>query len=382
MAEIKCPHCGKQFTVSESEYESVVSQIKNSEFEKEVERRLHEIEKTHETEVKLKVAETERNFEKKLSKAQTEISTLSSELKSVKAESDAKVKEKELEIKSKYQDEISKINEAHDSEKKSLVSELEYYKDLKAKASTKMIGESLEQHCMNEFNKLRMTAFRNDYFEKDNEVSESGSKGDFIYRAKDDTGMELLSIMFEMKNEMETTEKKHKNEDFFKELDKDRKEKGCEYAVLVTMLEADNDYYNQGIVDVSYRYDKMYVIRPQFFISLISILRNAALSQVELRHEVEIANQNNIDVVNFEKSLNDFKAKFTKNTDLATRKFNETLDEIDKAISHLQKTRDALTSCMRNINYADNKLEDVTMKRLCKGNETVTEMCKEAGIDV
>ncbi len=233
-----------------------------------------------------------------------------------------------------------------------------------------MIGESLEQHCETEFNKLRATAFQRAYFEKDNDTK-TGSKGDFIYREFSESGVEFISIMFEMKNEMDTTATKHKNEDFFKELDKDRKEKKCEYAVLVTMLEADNEYYNSGIVDVSYKYPKMYVVRPQFFIPIITVLKNAALNSLQYRHELELVRNQNIDITHFEEDINDFKDKFSRNFRLASEKFRRAIDEIDKTIDHLQKTKEALLSSENNLRLANNKAEDLTIKRLTKGNPTM-----------
>ena len=244
------------------------------------------------------------------------------------------------------------------------------YKDLKAKLSTKMVGETLEQHCENEFNKLRATAFRNAYFEKDNDAR-TGSKGDFIYRENDGEGNEIISIMFEMKNENETTATKHKNEDFFKELDKDRREKKCEYAVLVTLLEADNEYYNTGIVDVSHRYPKMYVIRPQFFIPMITILRNAALNSLDYKRELVAVRNQNIDITHFEENMEAFKTAFSRNYELASRKFQTAIDEIDKTINHLQKTKEALMSSENNLRLANNKAEDLTIKRLTRGNPTM-----------
>ena len=251
--------------------------------------------------------------------------------------------------------------------------QVEYYRDFKAKQSTKMVGESLEQHCLMEFNRIRAAAFRNAYFEKDNDAR-TGSKGDFIFRECSDDGQEFISIMFEMKNEMDTTAAKHRNEDFLKELDKDRNEKKCEYAVLVSLLEPDNELYNSGIVDVSYRYPKMYVIRPQFFIPLISILRNAALNSMEYRKQLAAIQNQNIDITNFENEMNDFKNKFARNYDLASRRFKEAIDEIDKTIIHLQKTKDALLSSENNLRLANNKAQDLTIKRLTKNNPTMQAM--------
>lgn len=279
-------------------------------------------------------------------------------------ESQIKLKNNEWELKEKS------LCEKHADEIKRRDDEIAYYKDFKARQSTKMIGESLEQHCETEFNKLRATAFQNAYFEKDNDIK-TGSKGDFIYREYSNDGVDFISIMFEMKNEMDTTATKHKNEDFFKELDKDRKEKNCEYAVLVTMLEADNEYYNSGIVDVSYKYPKMYVVRPQFFIPIITVLRNAALNSLQYRHELELVRNQNIDITHFEEDINDFKDKFSRNFRLASEKFQKAIDEIDKTIDHLQKTKEALLSSENNLRLANNKAEDLTIKRLTKGNPTM-----------
>ena len=248
--------------------------------------------------------------------------------------------------------------------------EIERYKDFKAKLSTKMVGETLEQHCEIEFNRLRATGFQNAYFEKDNDAK-SGSKGDYIYRDKDSEGGEFISIMFEMKNEMDTKSTKKKNEDFLKELDKDRREKNCEYAVLVSLLEPESELYNSGIVDVSHKYPKMYVIRPQFFIPIITLLRNAALNSLEYRRELSLVKAQNIDVSNFEVAMNDFKDKFSKNYELASRKFKTAIEEIDKTIDHLQKTKDALLSSENNLRLANNKAEDLTIKRLTKNNPTM-----------
>ena len=268
-----------------------------------------------------------------------------------------------------------------ESEKNSTIAELNaqikskdeaiaYYKDLKSRLSTKMVGESLEQHCMNEFNKIRATAFRNAYFDKDNDAS-SGSKGDFIYRECDENGVEIISIMFEMKNEMDETATKKKNEDFFRELDKDRREKDCEYAVLVSMLEPDSELYNTGIVDVSYRYPKMYVIRPQFFIPMITLLRNASLNALRYKQELAVIKNQNIDISHFEEDMNDFKEKFNRNFRLASERFHRAIDEIDKTIDHLQKTKEALLSSENNLRLANNKAEDLSIKRLTKNNPTM-----------
>ena len=272
--------------------------------------------------------------------------------------------------------EIEKLKASYEAQLKAKGEEVEFYKDFKARQSTKMIGESLEVFCMNEFNKLRPTAFQNAYFEKDNEVSGSGSKGDFIFRDFED-GVEYISIMFEMKNEADETATKHKNEDFFKELDKDRKEKNCEYAVLVSMLEPDNELYNTGIVDVSYRYDKMYVIRPQFFIPMITLLRNASRNSLEYKRElIDVRNQN-IDITHFEENMNLFKDGFERNYRLASEKFAKAIEEIDKTIDHLQKVKEGLIGSERNLRLANDKAQDLTIKRLTKNNPTMAKKFEE-----
>lgn len=272
-----------------------------------------------------------------------------------------------------YEIEKNQIIESHKNEIRLKDEQIEQYRDFKAKQSTKMIGESLEVHCSNEFNRYRATGFKNAYFEKDNDAR-TGSKGDFIFRDFTDDGMEYISIMFEMKNEADTTATKHKNEDFFKELDKDRREKKCEYAVLVSLLESDNDLYNEGIVDVSYRYEKMYVIRPQFFIPLITLLRNAALNSVQYQRELALVKAQNIDITHFEENMETFKTGFAKNYDLASRKFNDAIDEIDKTIDHLRKVKEALTSSERNLRLANDKAQGLTIKRLTKNNPTMKQM--------
>ena len=272
-------------------------------------------------------------------------------------------------IESKLQ--ISSQKEKYESELKLKDEMIERYKDVKLKLSTKMIGETLEQHCEVEFNKLRATGFQNAYFEKDND-SKTGSKGDYIYREKDESGTEIISIMFEMKNEQDVTATKHKNEDYFKELDKDRNEKKCEYAVLVTLLEADNELYNSGIVDVSYKYPKMYVVRPQFFVPMITLLRNASMNSLKYKAELALVKNQNVDITNFEENMNAFKAGFNKNFELASSRFKTAIDEIDKTIDHLQKTKDALLSSENNLRLANNKAEELTIKKLTRGNPTMT----------
>lgn len=420
MQEIKCPKCGEIFQVDESGYAAIVQQVRDKEFTKEIQNRENQFEVEKLNAIQLAKLEAEREYTEKLSKKEAEISDLKSEITVEKAAKKAEIsetlaqKDKEIaELKNKLQasdkdkeleinkitnkmqlellekdNHIDKLNNEKDlSEKNCLLreqtlkeqyeeklrfkeEEIARYKDFKAKLSTKMIGESLEQHCEIEFNQLRATGFQNAYFEKDNDAK-TGSKGDYIYRDKDSEGLEFISIMFEMKNEMDSTSTKKKNEDFFKELDKDRNEKKCEYAVLVSMLEPENELYNAGIVDVSHKYPKMYVIRPQFFIPIITLLRNAALNSLDYKKELEIIKAQNIDISNFEAEMNDFKTKFAKNYELASRKFKTAIEEIDKTIDHLQKTKEALLSSENNLRLANNKAEDLSIKRLTKNNPTM-----------
>lgn len=385
MNEIKCPNCGKVFKVDDSSYADIVNQVHNSEFSKEIEEREKTLDALKESEFKIRINEKE-----------TDINNLKSKIEILKSENELKIKDElstkeqellkqkgEIEIlKEKIENslkdskiKVDELNKKHDEELREKDELIERYKDFKLRQSTKMLGENLEQHCEIEFNKLRATGFQNAYFEKDND-SRTGSKGDYIFRDSKD-GTEFISIMFEMKNEADETAAKHKNEDFFKELDKDRNEKNCEYAVLVTMLESDNEYYNNGIVDVSYKYPKMYVIRPQFFIPIITILRNSALNSLSYQQQlIEIQNQN-IDISNFESNMNDFKEKFSKNYDLASRKFADAIDEIDKSITHLQKIKDALLSSENNLRLANDKAQDLTIKRLVKNNPTMQEKFDE-----
>ena len=390
MQEIKCPKCGEVFQVDESGYAAIVKQVRDSEFAKEIteHERIYLNEK--EGAVKLAVAKAASEKEREIAAKDAEIERLKGELRLGKANSELAVKnaviEKETKIlelenklilgKSEKELMEKSLNERYSDELKRKDDEIAYYKDFKARQSTKMVGESLEQHCEAEFNKLRATAFKNAYFEKDNDAK-SGSKGDFIYREFDDNGTEFISIMFEMKNEMDTTATKHKNEDFFKELDKDRREKNCEYAVLVSLLEADNEYYNAGIADVSYKFPKMYAVRPQFFIPIITVLRNAALNSLQYRAELELIRNQNIDITHFEEDINDFKDKFSRNFRLASDKFKKAIEEIDKTIDHLQKTKDALLSSENNLRLANNKAEELTIKKLTKNNPTMTQKFSE-----
>ena len=389
MHEIKCPNCGTIFQIDEMDYQNVVKQIRDQEFEKEISERekqykiekesavelaKNKIEKEYQervTEQKLEIVELKNKLvlqdkestltiQNALSKKESEISTLSNQLELLK--NDFLMKEKNL-------------KETYEEKLKDREEQISYYRDFKAKQSTKMIGESLEVHCSNEFNKLR-PLFSNAYFEKDNDAR-SGSKGDFIYRDYDDEGMEFVSVMFEMKNEADMTATKHKNEDFFKELDKDRREKKCEYAVLVSLLEIDNDYYNEGIVDVSHKYEKMYVIRPQFFIPLITLIRGMAMNSLKYKKELLMIQNQNIDISHFEDNLNTFKEGFARNYRLASDKFKKAIDEIDKTIDHLQKTKEALLSSENNLRLANNKADDLTIQRLTKGNETMKKLFSE-----
>ncbi len=390
MAELKCPHCGQAFTVDDAELGSIIAQIRDGEFDREVSGRVDEVKAHMQKEHELELGALENKIRlKEKEEHEKELEQLRTQLK----EAQDKTKEYENELKRSEDKQKLAVMEAvktvedekHDLEKK-LVSEKEmgelklkqkddliaYYKDFKARMSTKMIGESLEQHCENEFNKYRATAFKNASFEKDNDAR-SGSKGDFIYRECDENGVEILSIMFEMKNEMDETATKHKNEEFFKELDKDRNEKKCEYAVLVSMLEAESDLYNNGIVDVSYRYEKMYVVRPQCFLPIITILRNAALNALSYKQQLEIAKNQDIDISHFEESLLKFKDDFGRNYELAHKHFDKAIDEIDKTIQHLQKVRDELVGSDKQLKLATNKVEDVSIKKLTRGNPTMQE---------
>ena len=369
MQEIKCPNCGDVFQDDETVYDKIVKQVRDREFDRELERREELLASKNELEIeklnaRLSAASTEKklavnqaNSEKERELAEKDI--LISKLKGEIASKDNENKLKTQALKEQYEEKIKLKDE-----------QIEYYRDFKAKQSTKMVGESLEQHCDYEFNKIRASAFPNAYFEKDNDAR-SGSKGDFIFRDMDENGTEFISIMFEMKNETDTTSTKKKNEDFFKELDKDRREKNCEYAVLVSLLEIDNELYNTGIVDVSYKYPKMYVVRPQFFIPIITLLRNAAMNSLEYRQELETIRHQNIDISNFEEKMNLFKEGFSRNYRLASDKFQTAIDEIDKSISHLQKIKDALISSENNLRLANDKAEDLTIKKLTRGNPTM-----------
>lgn len=378
MQEIKCPNCGEVFAVDESGYARILQQVRDKEFEKELKRREDDLAGIKESELKLARMEQKEEFNKLLSSKEAEIFEKEKELSKKEAEIEklrGQLSNKEAESELKAQS----MQRQYEERLKLKDEQIEYYKDFKARQSTKMVGESLEQHCLTQFNSLRMTAFPNAYFEKDNDVR-SGSKGDFIFREEID-GVEFISIMFEMKNEMDGTAAKHKNEDFFKELDKDRREKKCEYAVLVSLLEIDNELYNNGIVDVSYKYEKMYVIRPQFFIPMITLLRNAALNSLQYRKELEVAKHQQIDVLHFEENMNAFKEGFARNYRIASNKFKTAVEEIDKTISHLQKTKEALLSSENNLRLANNKAEDLSIKRLTKNAPSVKEMFDELDVN-
>lgn len=365
MAEIKCPNCGEIFTVDESGYAQIVQQVRDREFEKELQRRKEELERNKENEVKLAGIEKDE----KMRELESTVELLKKEIES----QDEKKKVAVLEAVQEKNNEITKLNaekisleQKYSTELKAKDDLIDQYKDFKARLSTKMLGESLEQHCSNEFNKIRMTAFPNAYFEKDNNAKD-GSKGDFIFRECSDDGIEFISIMFEMKNEMDTTATKHKNEDFFKKLDKDRCEKGCEYAVLVSMLEMDNELYNNGIVDVSYKYEKMYVIRPQFFIPIITLLRNAAMKTLDYRRQLAEVKAQQLDISQFEENLNNFKSSFLRNYTLASDHFEKAIDAIDKSIKQMEKIKSELQLSIKHLSTANNKAEDLTIKKLTKG---------------
>ena len=389
MNEIKCPKCGTVFQISETDYESIVKQIKDHEFQKELSLREEQYRKEKENAIKLAEVNKEKELTDSLNKKNIEISDLKNQLALLESKKELEIQKalsekdkkidnltSEMEIKNKeYALKENTIKESYETKLKDKDEQIAYYKDFKAKQSTKMIGESLEQHCSTEFNRLR-PLFKNAYFEKDND-SRSGSKGDFIFRDFDDDGNEIVSIMFEMKNEADETASKHKNEDFLKELDKDRQEKKCEYAVLVSLLEIDNEYYNNGIVDMSHKYDKMYVIRPQFFIPLITLIRNLASNSLKYKKELQVIQNQNIDISHFEENMNAFKEGFGRNYRLASEKFKKAIEEIDKTIDHLQKTKDALLSSENNLRIANNKAEDLTIKKLTHNSETMAKMFED-----
>ena len=435
MNEIKCPHCGEMFTIDEAGFAAILKQVRDAEFDKEVRRHEQLLASEKQKAVQLAVAEALAKAQGDAAQKEARIAELEARLQAEQRErehqmrlahaereraladaaatKDARIAELEQRVEAqgrafeaekklaveqtrsaleRERDALAAQVALKDAEKSQATSalkeqlaielkakddiiaykdgEIERYKDMKARLSTKMVGESLEQHCETEFNKIRATAFPRAYFEKDNDASE-GSKGDFIFRECDEDGNEIVSIMFEMKNESDDSSHRHKNEDFFKKLDADRRKKGCEYAVLVTLLEPESELYNQGIVDVSYRFEKMYAIRPQFFLPMISILRNAALNSMAYKAELAVVRNQNIDITKFEEQMETFKSGFARNYDLASRKFQTAIDEIDKTILHLQKTRDALVSSENNLRLANNKAQDLTIKRLTRNNPTM-----------
>lgn len=401
MNEIKCPHCGEMFTVDESGYAAIVKQVRDSEFNKDIHTRLNELQqslsvqhqaelKSQESQIKLQAKES---YDKEIDLLKLQLQRERENAKELEMKLNSSEQDKKLAViqaERRVEEEKRKIEEEKRNLESDIINqenkykilldekdkEVQLYKDLKTRMSTKMVGETLEQHCLNEFNRIRMTAFPNAYFEKDND-QRTGSKGDFIYRECDANGVELISIMFEMKNEMETTATKHKNEHFFKELDKDRREKNCEYAVLVSLLEADSDYYNAGIVDVSYEYEKMYVVRPQCFIPIITLLRNAALNSLKYKQELAEVKNQHIDITNFESSLMDFKNDFSYNFNQAHKRFEEAIKGIDDTMSKLQKIREALTKSDDQLRRANNKVDGITIKKLTKGNPTMAEKFEE-----
>lgn len=388
MAELKCPHCGQAFTVDDVELSSIIEQIRNREFEKDVTARVTEVTDRLNELHKMELVSQRSSIELKTKEAHDkEIELLKQQLRAaedlnheLKSRIDSSEDKKQLAVmeavksveeeKKALENRLSAEKEKNAAIIKEKDTQIEFYKDLKTKMSTKMVGETLEQHCELQFNQLRATAFRNAYFEKDNDAR-TGSKGDYIYRECDENGTEIISIMFEMKNEMDTTATKHKNEDFFKELDKDRNEKKCEYAVLVSLLETDNELYNAGIVDVSYKYNKMYVVRPQCFIPIITLLRNAAMNALSYKQELAVVRNQNIDISTFEDSLMQFKDDFGRNYKIAHDHFDKAIDEIDKTIDHLQKVKKELQGSDNQLRIANNKVEDVTVKKLTKDNPTM-----------
>ena len=399
--EIKCPNCGEVIQLDESDYAAVARQIRDKEFEKELSRRAEELRKQSDAELRLKLLQQAQDGEQAAKEASQQLSERDGEIAALRAKLDAAETEKKLAVaeavsaaekqvsekeaaivalqgdlksaEAASQLRVKALEEKHAAEIKGMEETIGYYRDMKTKMSTKAVGESLEVYCQNEFDKIRMAAFPNAYFEKDNDVSKSGSKGDFIFReSKDD--VEFISAMIECKHEMETTATKHKNADFFRELNKDREEKGCEYAILVSMLEADSDLYNQGIVDVSYRYPKMYVVRPQFLIPLLTLLRNAAQNSLQYQQELQVVKNQQIDLLHFEENMEAFKSAFGRNYRLASEKFQDAVKRIDDIISNLQKVKDALLSSENNLRLANNKAEELSIKKLTKGAPAVKAM--------
>ena len=390
MQEIKCPKCGAIIQVDKSDYQNIVAQVRDEQFEVEIEKRMTQINKQKQTEYDLALEKIKNQTKRENDDAKILINNLKNEINDLKKNQDLLIKQaenkKELEIKEKdnviaelkgnlknKENEVTiKLKSTEDKYKdllKEKEDELAQAKDYKAKLSVKLVGESLEQHCLTEFNRIRTAAFPRAYFEKDNEVVE-GSKGDFVFKDYDEFGTEYISIMFEMKNESDISSTKHKNEDFFKRLDENRKKKGCEYAVLVSMLEPESELYN-GITDVSYRYEKMYVIRPQFFLSLITLLSNASKKTAQYKYQLEAVKKENIELTTFENNLNDWRDQFKRNVDIAGNHFNKAVEEIDKTIKHLQAVRDSLLSSTKQLEIANNKVQDMTIKKLTKDSPSI-----------
>ena len=414
MNEIKCPNCGEVFTVNESQYSELLAQVRTTEFDKEIHARIEQA-------LALEKQKAQNEQQQVLSQKESEIQELKATISNIESQKElikkdmeqalsGKLSDKEKELvelqaqldrlRLEHQNELqasltniekerdqiqnqlllqekenelslASVKQNYEAQLKAANEQVEFYKNFKAQQSTKAIGESLEHYAESEFNKVRSFAFPNAYFEKDNQVSARGSKGDFIFREEDENGVEIISIMFEMKNEADGTEKKHKNADFYKELDKDRREKKCEYAVLVSMLEADNDYFNTGIVDISHEYEKMYVVRPQFFIQLIGLLRNAALNSLKYKQELALVREQNIDITHFEDDLETFKVAFAKNYNSASKNFNKAIEEIDKAIKRMEAVKQALQTSDNQLRLANNKLDDVSVKKLTRKNPTM-----------
>ena len=394
MHDITCPHCHTAFKIDESGYAKIARQIRDQEFDRQLQQSLAIAEAEKRKAFELAQMSTERRWQELTDSKEKEINDLKAELRDNQSSRQLEITQavaavekdrdglrsalEKAELEKRLS--ASSMRELYETKLKDREETIERLRDMKARLSTKMLGETLEQHCETEFNRLRATAFPRAYFEKDND-SRNGSKGDYIFRESDDAGTELVSIMFEMKNESDRSTTKSRNEEFLKELDRDRTEKGCEYAVLVSMLEPESDLYNIGIVDVSHRYPKMYVVRPQFFIPIITLLRNAASTALRYKSELALVKAQNIDITNFEAELDSFKSAFSRNYDLASKKFQTAIDEIDKSIDHLQKTKDALLGTDRNLRLANDKAQDVTIKRLTKGNPTMAAKFAELKYD-
>ena len=383
MSEITCPHCESKFNIDDVSYSNILKQVHNQEFEIQVNERLKRAEIEHNSALNLYKKDAELKLEKTINDKNTEIQIVKSDNMDKLRKAEDNVKEfrsqkeiSEIKLKSEYEQKINSDAEYYKNQIKDREETIDRMKEMKAKLSTKMVGETLEQHCEIEFNRLRATGFQNAYFEKDNDAS-SGSKGDYIFKDKDDSNNEIVSIMFEMKNENDTTATKTKNEHFLKELDKDRNEKGCEYAVLVSLLEQDSELYNGGIVDVSHKYPKMYVVRPQFFIPIITLLRNGALNSLKYKNELAQIREQNLDITNFQVDLDNFKENFGRNYNLASRQFFSAIEQIDKTISSMQKIKDELLRSNNNLRLANDKADNLTITKLTRNNPTMAAMFED-----